>query len=174
MKKIERIPDLTKNPEEISEYQEEELQDIWENDPGYVNEKAYRNLDDPKAGKYLETGIHSDGLMNYEIDAVENTEKEVLLSKGKIIERWGTEKGSYFTESGTDYEELHLIVSKDKLEHHTYEVQHPFYVTESVIAAQPFDETEDQHAAVQYKSKICVEDLIMLGFLKEEKKDEDR
>ena len=174
MKKIERIPDLTKNPEEISEYQEEELQDIWENDPGYVNEKAYRNLDDPKAGKYLETGIHSDGLMNYEIDAVENTEKEVLLSKGKIIERWGTEKGSYFTESGTDYVELHLIVSKDKLEHHTYEVQQPFYVTESVIAAQPFDETEDQHAAVQYKSKICVEDLIMLGFLKEEKKDEDR
>ena len=103
MKKIERIPDLKKNPEKISEYQEEELQDIWENDPGYVNEKAYRNLDDPKVSKYLETGIHSDGLMNYEMDAVENTEKEVLLSKGKIIERWGTEKGSYFTESGTDY-----------------------------------------------------------------------
>ena len=163
--------EMFENNEEESmslDYSKEELQDIWDNDPGYVNEKAYRNLDEIDEG-YKETGNHSEGLLNYGKDAVENTEKETMLLEGKILERYGSEQGRYLTDPGTQYEDLHLIVSEDKLPSQTYEVVKPFRVTESEIADQPFDEDikeNKENKAIQYKSSICVEDLIELGFLK--------
>lgn len=49
------LEDLDENTDELPEetedversYSEEELQDIWNNDPGYVNERAMKRLDDP-------------------------------------------------------------------------------------------------------------------------------
>ena len=175
------LEDLDENTGELPEetedversYSEEELQDIWNNDPGYVNERAMKRLDDPsvKNSDYLKTGLHSAGLLNYGKDAVENTEKETLLSEGKVLERWGSEEGRYLTEPGTDFQDLHLNVSEDKLERQSYEVVKPFWVVESKAAPQPFDEKreeqdEERKAAVQYRSQICVEDLIEMGFLK--------
>ena len=178
----EELEDLDENTDEIPEesddversYSMEELQDIWNNDPGYVNERAMKRLDDPsmKDSGYLKTGLHSQGLLNYGKDAVDDTEKDTLLSEGKVLERWGSEGGSYLTEPGTDFKDLHLNVSEDKLERNSYEVVRPFWVTESRIADQPFDEKgdddsdENKEPAVQYHAHICVEDLIELGFLK--------
>lgn len=176
------LEDLDENTDELPEetedversYSAEELQDIWNNDPGYVSERAMKRLDDPsvKNSDYLKTGLHSRGLLNYGKDAVEDTEQETLLSEGKVLERWGSEEGSYLTEPGTDFSDLHLIVSEDKRERQSYEVIKPFWVTESKIAAQPFDEEKedkkekDKEPAVQYHARICVEDLVELGFLK--------
>lgn len=156
------------------EYSEEELEDIWENDPGYLNETAMKDLDDPgvQNSEYMKTGFHNKGLLNYEKDSVDNTEKNVELPVGKILERWGSEEGSYLTDPEADYDSLHLNVSKDKLECNTYEVIKPFEVVESKIADQPFDEekvdenSEKGERATQYKAGMCVEDLVELGFLK--------
>lgn len=167
-----RFSELQENEERIRQ-----LQDIWANDPGYINERAMKRLDDTsmKDSDYLKTGRHAGGLLNYGKDAVENTETDTLLSEGKVLERWGSESGTYLTEPGTDFKDLHLNVSEDKLERQSYEVVKPFWVTESRIAAQPFDEKsekEDKESAVQYHARICVEDLVELGFLK--KKEENR
>lgn len=179
----DEIADMDENTDELPEetedvdrsYSSEELQDIWANDPGYVNERAMKRLDDPsmKDSDYLKTGRHAGGLLNYGTDAVENTETDTLLSEGKVLERWGSESGTYLTEPGTDFKDLHLNVSEDKLERQSYEVVKPFWVTESMIAAQPFDEKsekrdkdKDKEPAVQYHARICVEDLVELGFLK--------
>lgn len=156
------------------EYTDEELEDIWDNDPGYLNEKAMKDLDDPgvQNSEYMKTGFHNRGLLNYEKDAVDNTEGNVELPVGKILERWGSEEGSYLTDPGTDFDSLHLNVSKDKLESNTYEVVKPFQVVESKIADQPFDEkktdesNEKEERSTQYKAGMCVEDLVELGFLK--------
>lgn len=184
----DEIADLDENTDEFPEesdeverdYSSEELQDIWANDPGYVNERAMKRLDDPsmKDSDYLKTGRHADGLLNYGKDAVENTETDILLSEGKVLERWGAESGTYLTKPGTDFKDLHLNVSEDKLERNSYEVVKPFWVTESRIAAQPFDEEnegkdKDKEPAVQYHARICVEDLVELGFLKK-KEEENR
>ncbi len=183
----DEIADLDENTDELPEetedvdrsYSAEELQDIWSNDPGYINERAMKRLDDTsmKDSDYLKTGRHAGGLLNYGKDAVENTETDTLLSEGKVLERWGSESGTYLTEPGTDFKDLHLNVSEDKLERQSYEVVKPFWVTESRIAAQPFDEKsekedKDKESAVQYHARICVEDLVELGFLK--KKEENR
>lgn len=183
----DEIADLDENTDELPEetedvdrsYSAEELQDIWANDPGYINERAMKRLDDTsmKDSDYLKTGRHAGGLLNYGKDAVENTETDTLLSEGKVLERWGSESGTYLTEPGTDFKDLHLNVSEDKLERQSYEVVKPFWVTESRIAAQPFDEKsekedKDKESAVQYHARICVEDLVELGFLK--KKEENR
>lgn len=176
----DELPGETEAAEDADRsYSAEELQDIWANDPGYVNERAMKRLDDPsmKDSDYLKTGRHAGGLLNYGKDAVENTETDTLLSEGKVLERWGSETGTYLTEPGTDFKDLHLNVSEDKLERQSYEVVKPFWVTESRIAAQPFDEEnegkdKDKEPAVQYHARICVEDLVELGFLK--KKEESR
>lgn len=176
----DEIEDMDKNtpefPEESYEaerdYSPEELLDLWDNTPGYVNERAMKNLGDPsiKDSGYLKTGLHSQGLLNYGKDAVEGTEKDTLLSEGKVLERWGSATGTYLTEPGTDFKDLHLNVTEDKLERNIYEVVKPFWVTESRIADQPFDEKDDterkREPAVQYHVRICVEDLTELGFLK--------
>lgn len=164
------------------EYTDEELQQIWENDPGYVNEKAIKslpsdNMEGPqsgvleKDGKYMEMGFHNKSIENYGKDAVEGTEeKNWVLQPGKIVERWGAEDGSYLTEPGTDFVDLHLNVSEGKLESRSYEVLKPLLVEKSEIAAQPFDEKKENgesgRAAIQYKSAIYVEDLVELGILR--------
>ena len=176
----DEIADLDENTDEFPEesdeverdYSSEELQDIWDNDPGYVNERAMKKLDDPsmKDSGYLKTGLHSRRLLNYGKDALDDTEQDTLISEGKLLERWGSEAGTYLTEPGTDFRDLHLDVTEDKLERNSYEVVKPFWVTESRIAPQPFDEKDDtekkREPAVQYHARICVEDLIEMGFLK--------
>ena len=177
----DEVADLLENTSETFEasddvertYSDEELKEIWDNDPGYVNERAMKSLDDSAVEGYLKTGYHSEGLMNYGKDAVENTEKETLIPEGKILERWGSERGSYMTEPGTDFSKLHMIVSEDKLDKQSYVVLKPFWVTESKVASQPYDDSfkEEGENAVQYHAGICVEDLLELGYLK--RKDED-
>lgn len=159
-------------------YTKEELDDIYKNDPGYVNEKATKELPGGKEkdpdravlkedGPYMRYGYHDD-LSNWKKDAVEGTEKETLLKPGKLVERWGDESGSYLTEPGTEFDDLHLNVSQDKLKKTTYEVVKPFPVTESVIADQPFDESSENRkgGAAQYRSHVSISELVDKGYLK--------
>lgn len=172
------------------EYSEEELRELWENDPGYVNEKAFKKLPsrnefvnqfskicDAITSKesptrleaespYVKFGLHM-GYNNYRKDSVKGTEQDTVLSTGKIIERRGNDKGSYFCEPGTDFKDLHINVSEDKCPKALYEVLKPLRVKESIIASQPFDnKKENYQGTVQYKTAINVMDLIDLGFLK--------
>ncbi len=173
-----------------NEYSEAELKELWENDPGYINEKAYKELPskyeivnklskmgDIITGKespsrleanspYVKFGLHI-GNGNYRKDLVEGTEKDNVLPIGKIIERRGDDKGSYFCEPGTDFKNLHINVSEDKRPKSLYEVLKPLHVKESVIARQPFDnKREYKQGTIQYKTAVKVIDLIELGFLK--------
>ena len=70
-----------KNPDKISEYREKRTVGYLENNSTDIDEKAYRKLDDFKVVKYLEIGIHSNNLMNYETDVVENIEKRSYFKR---------------------------------------------------------------------------------------------
>ncbi len=172
-----------KNPKDsiqelVRTYTKEELEDLYANDPGYVNERVMKQLPGGKKldtdrgvlspdGPYMQFGLHDD-LTDWHADAVEGTEKETVLQPGKRVERWGSEEGRYLTEEGTEFDDLHLNVSKDKLEKTVYEVVEPIDVTESVIANQPFDEESDNRKgnAKQYRCNICIGDLVDMGKLK--------
>lgn len=174
------------------EYTSEELEQIWENDPGYLNELAVKKLPRAKKSveeaeydqdvvahhsKYMEFGFHNKNLENYGADAVEGTvDENYVLAPGKIVERWGQEDGSYLTEPGTYFEDLHLNVSEGKLICTQYEVLKALPVVKSEIADQPFDEERKdgnkRQPALQYKSAIYIDDLVELGVLRRVAKEE--
>lgn len=172
--------DSAERDEDLSE---EELTDIWDHDPGYININATKKFEgetDPGQKRevirsdslYLETGLDRGGYENwddyYDHDAGEP--ELITLDAGSILERYGYEDGKFLTESGKDFSVLHLNKTPDKLEHHRYEVLQPFPVEQSYVGKQPFDEPgqeENEKKVIQYRSMICIEDLIELGFLKE-------
>lgn len=172
------------NPvERDKDYSEEELTDIWDHDPGYINVNAIKKFEgETDTGQkrkdirmdslYIETGLHRGGYENWDdyFDYSAGVPELITLNAGSILERYGYEDGKFLTESGKDFSELHLNKTADKLEHHRYEVLQPFPVEQSYIGKQPFDEPvreDKEKKVIQYRSMICVEDLIELGFLKE-------
>ena len=172
----------------IMEYTDEEIRDIAENDRGYINERAMKTLpafelnnstDASVAatnGTYLEFGFQR-GLDNWKPDKVPGTEKIIEIEKGKVFDRYGNENGSYMTDAGTEFKDLHMIVSEDKLEAHTYEVVKSFKANSSIIASQDFDDykPEDYNEARQYialdeKGKsLTIKDLLEQGYIREVK-----
>lgn len=83
-----------------AEYSQEELEEIWDNDPQYVNEKVYRPLPGTSQESierqnynpeeiidndslYMTDGLHGDydkkGLINWQADSVEGTEVEIKI-----------------------------------------------------------------------------------------------
>ena len=172
----------------IMEYTDEEIRDIAENDRGYINERAMKTLPafelnnstDASVvatnGTYLEFGFQR-GLDNWKPDKVPGTEKIIEIEKGKVFDRYGNENGSYMTDAGTEFKDLHMIVSEDKLEAHTYEVVKSFKANSSIIASQDFDDykPEDYNEARQYialdeKGKsLTIKDLLEQGYIREVK-----
>ena len=172
----------------IMEYTDEEIRDIAENDRGYINERAMKTLPafelnnstDASVvatnGTYLEFGFQR-GLDNWKPDKVPGTEKIIEIEKGKVFDRYGNENGSYMTDAGTEFKDLHMIVSDDKLEAHTYEVVKSFKANSSIIASQDFDDykPEDYNEARQYialdeKGKsLTIKDLLEQGYIREVK-----
>lgn len=174
-------------------WSEEELQDIYDNDPGYIDELVYKDYpkkfeeeteDESKEnfqdigdkrgvleedGSYMETGFHDD-LVDWDEAAVEGTEMEKLLPEGNFLVRYGSEKGRFLTEPGTEFKNLHLNVSEDKLEKNQYEVLKPLPTTESIIRKQRFDEPAGDEnnvkEAKQFYMEKAVEDLVKEGFLR--------
>ena len=172
----------------IMEYTDEEIRDIAENDRGYINERAMKTLPafelnnstDASVvatnGTYLEFGFQR-GLDNWKPDKVPGTEKIIEIEKGKVFDRYGKENGSYMTDAGTEFKDLHMIVSEDKVEAHTYEVVKSFKANSSIIASQDFDDykPEDYNEARQYialdeKGKsLTIKDLLEQGYIREVK-----
>lgn len=182
----ERVEDSIGN--QHPEYSEEELKDIWDNDPGYINIRAMRrfdgekiNLEDSddsrriidKDSGYMEFGFHRRGLENWnkeEFIADETLDPNYRMQPGQILERWGDEDGRYFTDPGTGFENLHLNVSQDKRTCNQYVVLRGFETIRGKIAGQPFDEPsnarQDEEYAIQYKSSMSAADLIEAGYIK--------
>ena len=171
---------------DVMQYSEAEIHDIYENDRGYISEKAMKDLPSVNVteevskkvvvenGSYMEFGFHR-GLDNWGPDAVEGSEIQVNLEKGTLLDRHGNERGSYMTDNGTEFKDLHMNVSEDKVEVHTYEVVKPFKTKASVIAEQDFDpyKKEEYNKAIQYRAVdnegniLSVKDLIEQGFIRE-------
>ena len=172
----------------IMEYTDEEIRDIAENDRGYINERAMKTLPafelnnstDASVvatnGTYLEFGFQR-GLDNWKPDKVPGTEKIIEIEKGKVFDRYGNENGSYMTDAGTEFKDLHMIVSEDKVEAHTYEVVKSFKANSSIIASQDFDDykPEDYNEARQYialdekGNSLTIKDLLEQGYIREVK-----
>ena len=173
---------------DVMQYSEAEIHDIYENDRGYISEKAMKNLPSVNVteegskkvvvenGSYMEFGFQR-GLDNWGPDAVEGSEIQVNLERGTLLDRHGNEKGSYMTDNGTEFKDLHMNVSEDKVDVHTYEVVKPFKTKASVIAEQDFDpyKKEEYNKAIQYRAVdnegniLSVKDLIEQGFIREVK-----
>ena len=173
---------------DVMQYSDAEFHDINENDRGYISEKAMKELPPAnnteeiskkvviKDGSYMEFGFQR-GLDNWGSDAVVGSEIQVDLKMGTLLDRHGNEKGSYMTNNGTEFKDLHMNVSEDKVEAHTYEVVKPFKTKASVIAEQDFDpyKKEEYNEAIQYQAVdnkgniLSVKDLIEQGFIREVK-----
>ncbi len=169
---------------EESSLTEEELQEIYDQDPGYVNAKVldYDNELEKKENTYSETGSHT-GAVRWGDYAGKEGVEYITLRPGTLLSRWGSEKGTFLSDTDVSYEQLELPVSSDKNEQNFYEVLKPFPVEISKIAVQPWNEadktqkedtSQNTDAAMQYKAPISVEELVKNGYLKKATPSENR
>lgn len=194
--KSDYIGDLEKNTanshDEMREggnyddYSQEELKEIWENDPQYVNEKVYRPLPgtsqesierqklDPedvmdKNSLYIKDGLHGDydkkGLINWKHDSIPGTEVDLKIPEGTLLKRYGPDGGHYLTDIDTKFEDLNLPSDRFKVDN--YMVIKPLPTVKSTIADQPFTmRYKDSPRASQYKTEMSVAQLVEKGYLK--------
>ncbi len=148
----------------------EELLEMYENDPGYVNGKVldYENVLEKEDNTYQETGLHT-GAVHWGDYATEEGVEYATLEEGKILSRWGSEEGSFTSDMDVDYDLLELPVSKDKNVQSLYQVLKQFPVEISKVAKQPWNEDSEDGTkgeTVQYRTPIPVGDLVEKGYLK--------
>lgn len=148
----------------------EELLQMYENDPGYVNEKVldYGNVLDSERNTYQETGLHA-GAVRWGDYATGEGVEYATLEEGKILSRWGSEEGSFASDADVDYDLLELPVSRDKNSQSLYQVLKPFPVEVSRVARQPWNEDREdgpEEEPVQYRMPIPVGDLVEKGYLR--------
>ena len=173
--------DLPESPKDIDEsversYSIAEMEQLADDDPGFINEKAMKPLDrvDPNDA-YMQLGLHF-GTVNYGKDAVDGTvEKYSLLVPGKILERRGDENGNYLSDPNVKFEDLQLPYVEEKYKKTQYCVEKPFVVEKSTIESQPFDERSEERreeaksgesAVQQYKTYCSIAELVNKGYLR--------
>ncbi|MCD7764121.1 MAG: TNT domain-containing protein [Lachnospiraceae bacterium] len=154
----------------VDDLSAEELAEMYENDPGYVNEHVldYENTLNREENTYSKTGLHT-GAVHWGEYAEKETAGYLMIQPGHILSRWGSEKGSFLSDLNVRYEQLEMPVSSDKKEHGFYEAIKPFPVEVSKIATQPWNLQEKnmpEEEVNQYKTPISVELLIKSGYLK--------
>lgn len=159
------------------DYSEEELQELYEDFAGYINEDVRfeydgRNIDSQEmpsefGENYKQTGLHR---VSWSEDSVEGTEENILLPAGTRIIQYSHEgaSGRYFAPEGSDYSDLQLADSDDKRILNTYEVLQKFPVSQSAIAKQYFNSDEQPEAGsqIQYRSEFNADELERAGILK--------
>lgn len=154
------------------ELTDEELKQILESDPGYVNDKVldYENEEHTDSNTYQETGSHTGAIHWGDYAAKEGREYD-LLPEGTVLSRWGDENGTFLSDVDTPYDSLELPVVQEKNDQKFYEVKKPFPVEISRIAVQPWNQKEceakEESLAIQYKAPVPVGELLRQGYLKE-------
>lgn len=151
----------------------EELQQIMEDDPGYVNGRVldYDNESGSDENTYRETGFHT-GAIHWGEYATKEGVEYVTLEEGKRLSRYGDEDGTFMSDTDVAYDSLELPIVKEKNVQSLYEVQKPFPVEISKVAKQPWnisDETKNNtetESVTQYKTPMPVSVLVKNGYLK--------
>ena len=157
--------------EEYLNLSKEELQQLEENDPGYVNENVldYDNVLGKKENTYQFTGLHS-GAIHWGDYATKEGVEYITLDSGKVVSRWGEETGTFLSDVGVDYASLELPVIKEKNIQRLYEVLKSFPVEVSKVAKQPWNKengVEEIKPTIQYKTAIPIHILVKEGYLKQ-------
>lgn len=175
------LPNEMRDGGKYDSYTKEDFEEIWENDPQYVNEKVYRPLPgtSPESierqkhnpeevlgndSRYLMEGLHGD-LINWKVDSVPGTEVGVKIPEGTLLKRYGSNEGQYFADVDTKFEALNL--PSDRFKASNYLVVKPLPAIKSEIADQPFTMRKPgSPRAVQYKTELSVARLVDEGYLK--------
>ena len=157
--------------EEYLNLSKEELQQLEENDPGYVNEKVldYDNVLGKKENTYKFTGLHTEAICWGDYATKEGVEY-ITLDSGKIVSRWGEETGTFLSDVGVEYASLELPIIKEKNIQRLYEVVKSFPVEVSKVAKQPWNKengVEEIKPTIQYKTAIPIHALVKEGYLKQ-------
>lgn len=160
------LDESKKRATDLDKYTKEELEQIWDNDPGYISKYAMK-----MNSYYVKTGYHRN-TVNYTRADVPGTKITKVIAAGAILKRYGSEYGKFLTDMDTPFEKLQLLYSEDKYKGRLtyYKVAQPFKVTESTIAQQ-FTKGKEGKAvdgnSKQYKLKgfSNVNDLVKKGYL---------
>lgn len=165
-------PQVYKEDEDLN-FTKEELQQILEDDAGYIKEEVFDYDNEQKSDKnvYKETGLHN-GAIRWGDYATKEGVEYITLSAGKYL-RYGDENGSFMADIGVNYDSLELPIVEEKNPSSTYEVVKPFPVEVSHVARQPWninektkDKDETVEATIQYKTPIPIAELLKEGYLK--------
>lgn len=164
-------PSVISNTEK-RDLSKEEFQQIYENDPGYVNGNVldYDNESASESNTYKETGLHS-GAIHWGNYAIKDSAEYITLDAGKLLSRWGNEKGTFMSDVGVDYDSLELPIVKEKNEQNIYEVLKPFPVEISNVNKQPWNNSDEAKKqgefenTIQYRTPIPVDELVKEGYL---------
>lgn len=158
------------NEEDLTE---DELKQLDNDDPGYVNGQVidYNNELKTEKNVYSKTGLHEGAIKWGEYAAKEGVEYK-MLQPGDILSRWGNENGKFMSDVNTDYENLQLPYIQEKVARNVYKVIAPFPVEVSKIAIQPWNKNKDYKSTkanentIQYKMPIPIQKLLEEGYLK--------
>lgn len=151
----------------------EEILQLEENDPGYVNGKVldYDNEENSELNTYKTTGMHT-GAVHWGHYATREGVEYLTLKSGMLLSRWGDENGSFLSNIDTSYNCLELPTIQEKNKQNLYEVLKPFPVEVSKIAKQPWNkqvcEVSDTsyESAIQYRTPVPINELLIKGYLK--------
>ena len=83
------------------------------------------------------------------------------LSKGSIVVRYGSERGSFVTDLGTSYSKLSLPYDKDSIEYHEYRVNTEISCLKGTVAPA-FGE---EGGGIQYMTNESISELVESGAL---------
>lgn len=153
---------------EMEEVSMQEILQLEESDPGYVNGLVldYDNEKKNPRNTYRETGYHAEAIRWGEY-AVENSERYEMLQPGTKLSRWGNENGTFMAEPQTAYEKLELPVVQEKQKFSLYEVCKSFPVEMSLVKRQPWNNSSsDNEDTVQYRMPVSIKKLVEEGYLK--------
>lgn len=89
---------------------------------------------------------------------------EVTAKKGKIVDRYGSEKGSFLSPVGTPYEKRGI--PKGIIEYHKYEILKPFNLYKGKAQGVPEFGSPGKGTQYMLKSNWNIEELIAKGYLK--------
>lgn len=159
---------VTQERLEMEEISMQEIQQLEEADPGYVNEWVldYDNEKKNPKNTYRKTGVHA-GAIRWGEYAVENSERYEILQQGTKLSRWGNEDGTFMSIPQTVYEKLELPLVQEKQEFNLYEVCKPFPVEKSLVKKQPWNKGNLKNEdTVQYRMPVSIKQLVKEEYLR--------